>query len=166
VLLLLNFTFVSFSLLFLQRGPCPDNSVCDKATTVDALPFVDFASNLLATAEGYNSAATTCNIVDGSARTLWYDLIGDGSCVSASVVGEDFEAVLALYEGGDCDNINCVAQMGNYYSDNRGLLSWRAESGTVYKLVVAGAYGAQAGDFLLAIAVSKVRFLLITTCVV
>jgi hypothetical protein len=91
---------------------------------------------------------------------LWYELIGDGSCVSASVVSNDFEAVLALYEGGDCDSITCVAQTDNYYL-NRGLLSWRAESGTVYKMVVAGAYGAQAGDFFLAIAVSKDRVLLL-----
>jgi hypothetical protein len=88
---------------------------------------------------------------------LWYQVLGSGSCVSAAVTGEDFEAVLALYEGGDCDSITCLAQTDN----NRGLLSWWAESGTVYKILVTGAYGAQAGDFLLAIAVSNVHVLLL-----
>jgi hypothetical protein len=125
---------------------------------VEALPFVDSASNLLATVEGYGSPGTTCSVVEGSAKTLWYEFIGGGSCMSASVVGNDFDAILAVYEGDDCDRITCVAQTDNYYSSSRGLLSWRAESGTVYKIVVAGAYGAQAGDFLLAIAVRKVSF--------
>jgi hypothetical protein len=148
VVLLLNLTFVCFSSLFLQRGPCPDNDVCDKATTIDALPFVDFGSNLLATAEA--ALPTTCNIVDGSARTLWYEFIGDGSCVSASVVGEDFEAVLALYEGESCEAISCAAQT-EY--DDRGRLSWRSVNGVTYRILVAGAYGSQAGDFLLVVAV-------------
>lgn len=153
LVLLLNFTFVSLSSYSLQRGPCPDNDNCVSATAVDALPFVDFGSNLLATEEGFESTATRCSRVEGSAKTLWYELIGDGSCVSASVVGENFEAVLALYEG-DCDSMNCLAQTDNSNS-NRGLLSWGTESGTVYKILVAGAYGTQAGDFLLAIVVSK-----------
>jgi hypothetical protein len=157
--LLLNLILI-FSSYFLQRGPCPDNDNCVSATAVEALPFVDFGSNLLATEEGFDSAASSCSAVDGSAKTLWYELIGDGSCVSASVVGEDFEAILALYdggEGGDCDSIICMAQTGNYNS-NGALLSWWGESGTVYKILVTGVYGS-GGDFLLAIAVSKVLVL-------
>jgi hypothetical protein len=170
VVLLLKLTFISFSSYFLQRGPCPDNDNCVSATAVEALPFVDFGSTLLATEEGFDSAATSCSVVDGSAKTLWYELIGDGSCVSASVVGEDFEAILALYdsgEGGVCDSIICMAQTGNY-NNNGGLLSWWGESGTVYKILVTGVYRSGGGDFLLAIAVSKVHVLLLdcVTCVV
>jgi hypothetical protein len=159
--LLLNLTFISFSSYLLQRGPCPDNDNCVSATAVEALPFVDFGSNLLATEEGFDSAATSCSVVDGSAKTLWYELIGDGSCVSASVVGEDFEAILALYdggEGGDCDSIICMAQTGTYNRNGR-LLSWWGESGTVYKILVGG-FGS-GGDFLFTIAVSKVHSLLL-----
>jgi hypothetical protein len=81
---------------------------------------------------------------------LWYELIGDGSCFSASVVGEDFEAVLALYEGESCEAISCAAQT-EY--DDRGRLSWRSVNGATYRILVGGAYGSQAGDFLLAVAV-------------
>jgi hypothetical protein len=157
-----NLTFFSFSSCYLlQRGPCPDNDSCASATIVEALPFVDFGSNLLATEDGFDSAASSCSAVDSSAKTLWYELIGDGSCVSASVVGEDFRAILSLYdggEGGDCDSIICLAQTDNYNS-NGGLLSWWSESGTVYKIIVTGVYGT-GGDFLLAIAVSKLHILL------
>jgi hypothetical protein len=161
VVLLLNLNFVSCSSYLLQRGPCPDNDNCLSATAVEALPFVEFGSNKFATEEGYASPALNCSVIDGSAKTLWYELIGDGSCVSASVVGENFGAVLALYqgdEGSDCDSINCMAQTG--YNSNGGLLSWRTESGAVYKILVAGAPGSQiGGDFLLAIAVSNLLVL-------
>jgi hypothetical protein len=161
VVLFLNLSFFSFSSYLLQRGPCPDNDNCVSATAVEALPFVDFGSNLLATEEGFDSAASSCSAVDGSAKTLWYELIGDGSCVSASIVSGDFEAILALYdggEGGDCDSIICMAQTGNY-NGNGGLLSWWSESGTQYNIIVTGVYGS-GGDFLLAIAVSKLKILL------
>jgi hypothetical protein len=88
--------------------------------------------------------------VDGSAKTLWYEIIGDGSCLSASIAGEDFEAGLALYQGDFCESINCLAQT-DY--DNRGRLSWRSINGTTYRMVVTGAFSAQAGNFLLAVAV-------------
>jgi hypothetical protein len=104
----------------------------------------------LAAAVGYGSPGTRCNIVDGSSKTLWYEIIGDGSCLSASVTGEDFEAVLALYEGNNCGAISCAAQT-EY--DDRGRLSWRSINGTTYRMLVGGAYGSQAGKFLLAVAV-------------
>jgi hypothetical protein len=88
--------------------------------------------------------------VDGSGKTLWYEIIGDGSCLSASVAGEDFEAGLGLYLGG-CGSLSCLTQT-DY--DNRGRLSWRSINGTTYRIVVTGAYSAQAGNFLFAVAVS------------
>jgi hypothetical protein len=104
----------------------------------------------LAAAVGYGSPATRCNIIDGSAKTLWYEIIGDGSCFSASVAGEDFDAVLALYEGENCRTMSCAAQT-EY--DDKGRLSWRSVNGATYRILVGGTYGSQAGDFLLAVAV-------------
>jgi hypothetical protein len=139
--------------LQLQRGECPDNDQCEAASLIDSFPFLQSASNSLATAEGYGSVAASCYIIDGQAKTLWYEFIGDGSCVSAAVTGEDFDAVLALYEGDDCDGVICVAQSeNNRYTGN--LLSLRTVSGTTYKVAVAGAYGASAGEYQLVIAVS------------
>jgi hypothetical protein len=135
-----------------QRGECPSNDRCSTATSIDAanLPYIESASNSLSAAVGDGSPATSCNIVEGSAKTLWYELIGDGSCLSASVAGEDFQAVLALYEGESCGSISCAAQT-EY--DDRGRLSWRSVNGATYRILVSGAYGGQAGDFLLAVAV-------------
>jgi hypothetical protein len=110
----------------------------------------------LYSAEGYGSPATSCNFVDGSAKTVWYELEGDGSCLSVSVVGEGFQPLLALYDGDDCDLISCDAQTsyGYEYSGTRGLVSWRTQNGAAYKLVVAGKpYQSNSGDYVLAITV-------------
>jgi hypothetical protein len=124
------------------------------ATSVDTFPFVVSASNTLASAAGYNSPATICSRVDGDAKAVWYELIGDGSCVSASIVGEGFDAILSLYEGDNCGSLSCLAQSNSGYGGG-GLLSWRTETNTAYKILVAGAYGTQAGDFVLGITVRE-----------
>jgi hypothetical protein len=142
-------------LLYAKRDTCIENDRCLTATSVGTLPFVISASNSLASIAGYNSPATTCNRVDGQAKAVWYDFVGDGSCVSASVVGEGFDAILALYEGDECGSITCVDQI-NIDPFGRGLLSWRSGNGTAYKILVAGANGRQSGDYVLGITVRNV----------
>jgi hypothetical protein len=89
-------------------------------------------------------------------KAVWYELIGDGSCVSASVVGEGFDAILSLYEGDNCGSLTCLANSNSGYGGTgKGLLSWRTENGTAYKILVAGAYGPQAGDYVLGITVRE-----------
>jgi hypothetical protein len=146
---------------YLQRGTCPANDQCETATTINDFPFIESASTTLATAEGYGGTATSCNVFDGSAKTVWYEFEGEGSCLSASVVGEGFQPALALYEGDDCDFISCSAQPSSGYGPTSsgygyggGLLSWRSEIGTAYKLAVAGANsGLISGDYLLVVTV-------------
>jgi hypothetical protein len=133
---------ISCSYSQLQKGTCPDDDRCESATTIDNFPFIVASSNTLYSAEGYGSPATSCNSVDGLAKTVWYELEGDGSCLSASVVGEGegFEPLLALYDGDDCDLISCEGQSsygyGYGYGGTRGLLSWRTQNGTAYVLAV------------------------------
>lgn len=76
--------------------------------------------------------------------------------MSAAVTGSDFDASVAVYEAslgfnGTCDTLVCLAQ--SEYAGSRNLLSLRTVSGTTYKVAVAGAYGASAGDYQLVIAV-------------
>jgi hypothetical protein len=130
--------------------------LCLNATTVDTLPFVVSASNLHASVAGYDSPATVCNTVNGDAKAVWYELIGDGSCVSASVVGEGFDAIFSLYEGDNCGSLTCLGHSNiRNGGSGTGFLSWRAENGSTYKLLVSGAYGPQAGDFVLGITVRE-----------
>jgi hypothetical protein len=112
---------------------------------------VESASNALATGEG-DSSALSCSVIYDSSKTLWYEVVGDGSCLSASVAADNFEAVLGLYEGA-CGELTCLDQTGYDFSSGRDLLFWRSVMGTTYKLVVGGAYGPYSGDFILAITV-------------
>jgi hypothetical protein len=116
------------------------------------------SNNNFYSAEGYGSPATSCNFVDGSAKTVWYELEGDGSCMSASVVGDGFRPLLALYDGDDCDLITCEAQTSSGYGygldGSKGLLSWRTQDAASYKLVVAGErYQSNSGDYILTVTV-------------
>lgn len=98
-------------------------------------------------------------MLDGSTKTLWYEVVGDGSCLIASVAADNFEAVLGLYEGDACGDISCLDQAEyQLYGSRNGLLLWRSVIGTTYKLVVGGAYGPVSGDFILAITVRCLSF--------
>lgn len=121
---------------------------------------MESATNALATGEGYDSTALSCAGIDGLTKTLWYEVVGDGSCLSASVASETFEAVLGLYEGA-CGELSCLDQTVYGLGSSRDLLFWRSEIGTSYKIVVGGAYGPYSGDFILAI---TVRSLLSVVC--
>jgi len=131
------------------KGACPSNDACDTAIEIGGVPFIDSSSNLLSSAEGFGGLDQSCFVIFGEAKTNWYELIGDGSCLSASVSGDDFDAVLAVYEGDDCDRLTCVGQTepGNF----RSLLPFRTVVGKTYSIAVAGAFGSSAGDYLLAI---------------
>lgn len=140
----------------LQQGTCPDNDRCETATMINTFPFIVASSNNFYSAEGYGGPATSCNSVDGSAKTVWYELEGDGSCLSASVVGEGFRPLLAVYDGDDCDSIACGVETnsGYGYDGSRGLLSWRTQNSATYKLVVAGErYQSNSGDYILTVTV-------------
>jgi hypothetical protein len=132
--------------LDIDRGLCPDNDKCESATPIDSLPFIKSASTTLATSVGFDSPALSCKFIDGVAKTVFYSIVGTGSCLTASIAGDEFEFVLALYEGEICDS--CLDQTD---FNERGL-SWRSDLGTRYTLAVAGRFGPQTGEFLLAVA--------------
>jgi hypothetical protein len=131
------------------------NDLCDNAAKVDSLPFVDAASNSLATREGYAQFDVNCYASERMSSTVWYELVGDGSCLSASVVGEGFVAGLVLFEGDACDRIFCANE--NFFG-NLNVVTWQSEIGSTYKLIVGGLYPAEAGDYILAITVRAMLY--------
>jgi hypothetical protein len=133
---------------FLKEGRCISNGACEDAIDagdIASQPFVDSRSNEFSSLEG-NSSALSCFSVSHDSRTMWYTVTGFGECVSASVVST-FSSVLAVYAG-DCESLECLKFTS--YSDD--VLTWRAENGTTYKLVLASSFGPESGDFLLTIA--------------
>jgi hypothetical protein len=129
-----------------------ENDLCDNAAQVESLPFVDAASNSLATREDSGGPGLEC-FAEGLSNTVWYELGGDGSCLSASVVGEGFPAVLVLFEGDGCDRTVCANE--NFFG-NFNVVTWQSEIGSTYKLMVGGLYGA--GEYILAITVRAIQY--------
>jgi hypothetical protein len=140
----------SYFSIMLQRGECLENDRCESALQVEILPFVDAASNSLATQNGYDRPGLNCFVAQRMSKVVWYELEGDGSCLSASVVGESFETALVLFEGENCDRISCADE--NYFGSAR-VVTWQSEIGSTYKLLVGGLYTDESGDFILAITV-------------
>jgi hypothetical protein len=137
----------------LQQADCLENDLCDNAAEVESLPFVDAASNSLATREDHGQLDLNCYVAERMSNTVWYELDGDGSCLSASVVGEGFVAGLVLFEGDACDRIFCANE--NFFG-NPNVVTWQSEIGLTYKLMVGGLYGAEAGEYILAITVRAI----------
>jgi hypothetical protein len=127
-----------------------ENDLCENAAQVDSIPFVIAASNRLATREGYGKTGLNCFVAERMTNTVWYELDGDGSCWSASVVGEGFDVSLILFEGDACDSILCANE--NFFG-TPNVVTWQSEMGSTYKLMVGGLYEAEAGDYILAITV-------------
>jgi hypothetical protein len=90
-----------------------------------------------------------CYNVEPSTKSVWYIMRGDGSCLSASTLGSNFDTVLAIYKGDGCEDLTCVTQSEYDYNDE---VSWKTEIGEIYYILVGGSYG-NAGSYFLQIEV-------------
>jgi hypothetical protein len=93
--------------------------------------------------------SSVCYNVEASTKSVWYIVEGDGSCLSASTLGSNFDTVLAIYKGGGCQGLTCVTQSEYDYNDE---VSWKTEIGEIYYILVGGSYG-NAGSYFLQIEV-------------
>jgi hypothetical protein len=121
------------------------------AFNVSTLPFFITDNNELATDDpygGYGGYGENCNNIYGLRKTVWYKVVGDGSCMTASI-SSDFEAVVAVF-GGECEGLRCLGK-ADYYTESG--LSWKTESGQSYYVLVGGY--SSSGTFVLDI---EVRF--------
>jgi hypothetical protein len=124
------------------------------AFNVSTFPFSITGNNELATSNpdrgyvGYGGNGNNCYNINGVTNTMWYKVVGDGSCFTASI-SSDFETLVAVF-GGECEGLRCLGQ-AEYYREPG--LSWETLSGLSYYVLVSG-YGSS-GSFVLDI---EVRF--------
>jgi hypothetical protein len=129
----------------------PQNDECVNAFNVSTFPFSITGNNELATDNpdrGYDGYGNNCYDVYGVTKTVWYKVVGDGSCFTASI-SSDFETLVAVFRG-ECEGLRCLGQ-AEYYREPG--LSWETVSGLSYYVLVSG-YGSS-GTFVLDI---EVRF--------
>jgi hypothetical protein len=129
----------------------PQNDECENAFNVSTLPFSITGNSELATNNpygGYVGYGNNCRNINGITKAMWYKVVGDGSCLTASI-SSDFEALVAVF-GGECEGLICLGQ-AEYFMEPG--LSWETETGLTYYVLVGG-YGSS-GTFVLDI---EVRF--------
>lgn len=143
---------ISHFSLPLQKATCAPNDQCNNATKIAEVPFSTRGTNALSTPEAIGSGVYSCNNINSAVQSVWYEVQGDGSCLTASITDSSFDSTIAIYGGSGCDNLSCLGE-GQYYSLNQ--VTWQTEVGASYFLLVGG-YGTT-GNFVLEIEVRPMQ---------
>lgn len=137
----------------------PENDNCETAFDVTAFPFSVSGStedaSPISTDGGYGGYGgyygnNSCQFVDPSTSSVWFTLVGDGSCYTASTYGSRSEIIATVLRGTQCGSLVCLGQ-GEVYNPNG--FTWETEIGDTYYIRVGGRYG-NVGSFVLDIDVS------------
>lgn len=166
-------TFLTFFLgllvvsLFPLRGiaQTPPNDVCDQALDLRDTSLASGTSDGLIQFEGSTVEATDddpnlCGDTSASKRGIWYlyqnNSIPEGSTVVVTVSTctdiTDFDTALTLYQG-FCTSLQCIngvdndPECGIGSDDIHSTISWHAETGTRYYILVHGSKLNHTGSF-------------------
>ena len=132
--------------------------IADVVVPENDLPCDAIAIECGGSATGSTADATTegsptgfCGTTPGSAGGVWYSIIGDGSLVTVSLCGSDYDTKLNIYTGG-CDVLECVAGNDDNFTacgaGNNSQLDFAAAAGVEYLIYVNG-FSSQSGNFAL-----------------
>jgi hypothetical protein len=119
----------------LQKGTCAPNDQCNNATQIAELPFKTSGTNAFSTPEALDSGVYGCNNINPEVVSVWYEVQGDGSCLTASLPSADFATNIAVLGGSGCGNLTCLGE-GQYYNANQ--VTWKTEVGEAYFLLLGG----------------------------
>jgi hypothetical protein len=121
---------------------------CDSATVL-TLGVADSGNTCGAPLPGVPGLG--CGTPNNNAPTLWYEVVGDGTQLTASTCGSSYDSKLwALLECTDCNSLICLA--GN--DDACGLqsiISWPSVTGQTYKIAVSGFVPSSCGAYTLTV---------------
>lgn len=135
-----------FALILEEFTPTTTNDFCDGAFTVPI-------SNMTIT-RGSTRTATFDNAgfcgVPNAAAGIWYELMGRGTRLTASLCHEDtnYDTALSVYTG-ECSELQCEAGNGDGMGSSCGRsseLTWFAKRGVIYHLLVHG-FDVRTGEF-------------------
>ena len=126
----------------------PDNDVCADAEPISCGDVVSGNTETASTEPGLGTCGTSLTTAPG----VWYELVGDGSLVTASTCNTaDYDTKIGVFSG-SCGSLSCVA--GN--DDGSGCSGFTSEvtfptsAGTVYYIYVTG-FSSSTGNFDLSI---------------
>jgi hypothetical protein len=150
---LLIFLVLSFPSTLAQTPP---NDECEGSLDLNTAPSSYLEGT---TVEATPEELNLCGATSASKRGIWYlyqnSSIPEGSTqivtVSTCTESTDFDTALTLYEG-FCEGLQCVSGIDNDSECGTGeglhtTLSWHAQSGTRYYLLVHGSQVNHTGNF-------------------
>ena len=80
-----------------------------------------------------------CSQLHSNVRSVWWSVVGDGTCFAATAVGADIDAVIAVYNKcSRCHHLECVTLTA--YTAKEGVF-WRSVPGETLHVVAGGYYG-------------------------
>mmetsp|Transcript_3164 Transcript_3164/g.8947 ORF Transcript_3164/g.8947 Transcript_3164/m.8947 type:complete len:1708 (+) Transcript_3164:604-5727(+) len=122
------------------------NDLCQASTQLeypaDGIPTRILDSTTNATNE---ENITFCGLSNFIAAPVWYSIVGQGANLTASLCSDftTFDTQIYIYSGG-CDVLECVAA-DNDSCGERSVVTWLAEEGETFHILVGGHVGT--GDF-------------------
>jgi hypothetical protein len=145
--------------IVLSTFPSPQNVGYDLTidTCVPAGPEDDCAGAIPAmcgdvltgNTSGYNADVVPfCGTGDGSGGGIWYNFIGTGDFITASLCGSDFDTKIRVYEG-TCPSLVCVDGSDDDCG-SQSETSFLSSVGTSYYILVHG-FGSATGNYILTI---------------
>lgn len=99
------------------------------------------------TDEASSDSFPACGTSNFGAPGAWYQTVGTGLEITASLCGSNYDTKLWIFEG-TCGSLVCV----NGNDDFCGLdsqVSWDSDDGTTYYILVSGFSSSSSGDFIL-----------------
>jgi hypothetical protein len=129
---------------------CPTNDACESSAKVERFPYQFEGYSQLSTPLDSHFSGARCSIVTENSRGSWFRIDGESLCYSTSVSGSARDTIIAIHEGTDCGNLECLAQNLDSQNGTRGRrlqtfdniannkVSWVGENGTSYYIFVGG----------------------------
>ena len=146
---------IQFGLTVEDLNP-PSNGNCTGAIRLSTDGTVTYGSTLRATYTP-DQVAPTCagdQDVSHSHPGLWYQVVGNGQRLTASVCNEvtKFDTKISVFEG-SCGSLTCV-NANDQWCGYQSSVDWESNDGTVYYILVHGSTGGtqpSMGEFGLAV---------------
>ena len=87
--------------------------------------------------------------VQSTAKGVWYDIMGTGKGITASICESiGFQAQISVFGGDSCDNLKCIGGQAYSAAPCSGSFSWFSEIGLPYKILIHG-LESRVGEFAL-----------------
>jgi hypothetical protein len=130
----------------------PENDLCSNAELIDPSRNTTIVGSIAdAIQDVYED---TCLGEISSSRDLWYQVVGNGAGILASLCNPetDFDSQLSIYSSIDadesCSNLECVVTNDEACGGSASQVWWLSEQGRVYFIRVHG-IGGSVGTFAL-----------------